>query len=140
MPTRWFSTPTGFLPELPSMAQAIKAAALAGASAIEIKDMREDMSMTRYVTDEAEKKEYQDAWRASGVTCIFQNAGEEGQDPNAPDQASLAIYLCHRHDARFCGQSSATGRCGAGQKRGATLFVSHRERRAADSAMGFDSG
>ena len=37
--------------------------------------------MTRYVSDPAEQREYRDAWRSSGVTCIFQNAGEEGQDP-----------------------------------------------------------
>lgn len=53
----------------------------AGASEIELKDLREEMSMTRYTTDPAEQQEYLAAWRASGVTCIFQNAGEEGQDP-----------------------------------------------------------
>lgn len=53
----------------------------AGASAIELKDLREEMNMTRYVTDPLERREYMDAWRASGVTCVFQNAGEEGQDP-----------------------------------------------------------
>ena len=53
----------------------------AGASSRELKDLREDMSMTRCVTDPEEQREYRDAWRASGVTCIFQNAGEEGQDP-----------------------------------------------------------
>ena len=60
---------------------AMRQAAEAGASAIELKDMREDMSMTRYVTDPAERAEFVQAWKASGVTCIFQNAGEEGQDP-----------------------------------------------------------
>ena len=39
------------------------------------------MNMTRCVSDPGELREYMDAWRASGVTCIFQNAGEEGQDP-----------------------------------------------------------
>ena len=48
-------------------------------SYLEYKDAREDMSMTRCVTDPAEQAEFLDAWRASGVTCIFQNAGEEGQ-------------------------------------------------------------
>ena len=41
--------------------------------------MTEDMSMTRYVTDEREKQGFMDAWKAAGVTCIVQNAGEEGQ-------------------------------------------------------------
>lgn len=48
-------------------------------SYLEYKDAREDMSMTRCVSDPAEQAEFLDAWRASGVTCIFQNAGEEGQ-------------------------------------------------------------
>ena len=37
--------------------------------------------MTRYITDADEQREYREGWRASGVTCIFQNAGQEGQDP-----------------------------------------------------------
>ena len=37
--------------------------------------------MTRYVTDPVERVEFMEAWGAAGVTCIFQNAGEEGQDP-----------------------------------------------------------
>lgn len=53
----------------------------AGASDMEVKDLREDMTMTRCVTDAVQQQEYRDAWRASGVTCIFQNAGEECQDP-----------------------------------------------------------
>ena len=37
--------------------------------------------MTRCATDAAERKEFLEAFRAAGVTCIFQNAGEEGNDP-----------------------------------------------------------
>jgi len=71
----------GFSPRAAVDGDALKKAALEGASNIEIADMREDMTMTRYATNEEEQKEYRDAWRASGVTCVFQNAGEEGQDP-----------------------------------------------------------
>lgn len=60
---------------------AIAAAVEAGASDLEIQDMMEDMSMTRYVTDPREREEYKAAWEASGVTCILQNAGEEGNSP-----------------------------------------------------------
>jgi membrane dipeptidase len=56
------------------MAEAMEA----GASEIELQDAREDMSMTRHVVDAGERQEYMDAWEAAGVTCIFQNAGEEG--------------------------------------------------------------
>lgn len=71
----------GFSPRAAIDGDAVAAAIAAGASHDIVKDMREEMSMTRYVTDPVEQQEYRDAWRASGVTCVFQNAGEEGQDP-----------------------------------------------------------
>jgi membrane dipeptidase len=71
----------GFAPRAAVDGDAMRQAVEAGASAIELKDMREDMSMTRYVIDPAERTEFVQAWEAAGVTCIFQNAGEEGQDP-----------------------------------------------------------
>lgn len=52
-----------------------------GASPMEISELRERMTMTRYVDDPAERAEFVQAWEASGVTCVFQNAGEENQDP-----------------------------------------------------------
>ena len=51
----------------------------AGCSALEFQDAREDMMMTRAVSDADERREFLEGWRASGVTCIYQNAGEEGQ-------------------------------------------------------------
>ncbi|MEX2579981.1 MAG: membrane dipeptidase [Verrucomicrobiales bacterium] len=71
----------GFSPRAAVDGEALKDAVLAGASDAEMDDLREDMGMTRYITDADEQREYRDAWRASGVTCIFQNAGQEGQDP-----------------------------------------------------------
>ncbi|MFV1994825.1 MAG: dipeptidase, partial [Verrucomicrobiales bacterium] len=71
----------GFSPRAAVDGDALAEAVKAGASDIELKDLREEMGMTRIVTDSAERAEYQAAWRASGVTCVFQNAGEEGQDP-----------------------------------------------------------
>jgi membrane dipeptidase len=71
----------GFSPRAAIDGDKIKTLVEAGASQIEIKDRREQMTMTRYVTDPIEQAEYLAAWRASGVTCVFQNAGEEGQDP-----------------------------------------------------------
>jgi membrane dipeptidase len=71
----------GFSPRAAVDGDALAAAVAAGAAAAELKDMREDMTMTRCVSNPQEQNEYLDAWRASGVTCIFQNAGEEGQDP-----------------------------------------------------------
>ncbi len=71
----------GFSPRSSEDGAAIAEAMKAGASAMEIKDMREDSTMIRCVTDAIEQREYKEAWRASGVTSVFQNAGEEGQAP-----------------------------------------------------------
>lgn len=69
----------GFSPRSAWDGDVLRKAVEAGASTAELDDLREDMSMTRSATDAAEQAEYREAWNASGVTCIFQNAGEEGQ-------------------------------------------------------------
>ncbi|MEZ5354240.1 MAG: membrane dipeptidase [Bryobacteraceae bacterium] len=71
----------GFMPRAAIDGDSIRAAIEAGASAIELQDLLEEQAMTRYVSSVAERAEYLDAWRAAGVTCIVQNAGEEGSDP-----------------------------------------------------------
>lgn len=69
----------GFAPNAAFDGTALAAAAQAGASAIELQDLREDMNMTRWATDPVEREEFKQAFDFAGVTCIFQNAGEEGQ-------------------------------------------------------------
>ncbi|QDT45899.1 Membrane dipeptidase (Peptidase family M19) [Gimesia alba] len=71
----------GFAPRAAIDGDKLAAAINANASTAELQDLREDMGMTRCVTDPAEQREFKEAFDASGVTCIFQNAGEEGQDP-----------------------------------------------------------
>ena len=71
----------GFAPRCAVDGVALAKLAAENASAIEIKDARERMMMTRCVDNAAEREEFQQAWKAAGVTCIFQNAGEEGQAP-----------------------------------------------------------
>ena len=71
----------GFAPRAAVDGEALKQLVLAGASPMEVQDAREEMGMTRQVTNAIERAEFMAAWRASGVTCIFQNAGEEGQSP-----------------------------------------------------------
>ncbi len=71
----------GFAPRAAVDGEAVKAAVEEGASEAELQDLMEDMSMTRCVTDPAQREEFQAAWEAAGVTCILQNAGEEGQAP-----------------------------------------------------------
>jgi membrane dipeptidase len=71
----------GFAPRCAIDAEAMNEAIKGGASAAEISDLRESMSMNRNATSERERKEFLDAFHAAGVTCIFQNTGEEGSDP-----------------------------------------------------------
>ncbi len=68
----------GFMPRAAVDGDSVRALIESGASDLEIQDLMEEQAMTRYVTNAAERKEYLDAWRAAGVTCILQNAGEEG--------------------------------------------------------------
>jgi membrane dipeptidase len=53
----------------------------ANASDLEYADAREEQSMIGPLRNPLERAEFLHAWRESGVTCIFQNAGQEGQDP-----------------------------------------------------------
>ncbi len=71
----------GFAPRAAPDADAVRALIDDGASEIELQDQSEDMSMTRAATVEAEREEFIRAWDAAGVTCIFQNCGEESSDP-----------------------------------------------------------
>lgn len=71
----------GFAPRAAQDPEMIRNALDAGASHVEVMDLTEDMYMTRQVTDAFERERFIEAWEASGVTCILQNAGEEYQDP-----------------------------------------------------------
>ncbi len=71
----------GFAPRAAPDFKAIAEAAEAGASDAELQDLHEDTTMTRAATVPAEREELAEALACAGVTCIFQNAGEEGQDP-----------------------------------------------------------
>lgn len=71
----------GFAPRAALDGNAFQAAVEAGASDAELVDLREEMSMTRSATSEVERNEFFEAFRSAGVTSIFQNVGEEGNDP-----------------------------------------------------------
>lgn len=68
----------GFMPRAAYDGAAVASAIEGEASVLELKDLKEDQYMTRFVENERERKEFVRAWKASGVTCVFQNAGEEG--------------------------------------------------------------
>jgi membrane dipeptidase len=46
-----------------------------------LEDLETEMLLARVASDASQLDEYLEAWRASGVTCVFQNAGEEGSSP-----------------------------------------------------------
>lgn len=71
----------GFAPRAAVDAAELNTLIEEGASAIELQDRQEDMGMTRASTDQLEREEFVRAWNAAGVTCIFQNCGEESSDP-----------------------------------------------------------
>ncbi len=52
-----------------------------GAAGNALQDVIEEVALTSYVRNSAQWQDYQAMWEASGVTCIFRNAGEEGQEP-----------------------------------------------------------
>jgi membrane dipeptidase len=70
----------GFMPRAAFDGAAIDKAVKSGASLLEVHDLEEDMLMTRFAIIEKERTEFKNAWEASGVTCVFQNAGEESND------------------------------------------------------------
>lgn len=71
----------GFAPRCAIDGEAYQKAIEAGASDAELYDLREEMMMSRNATDPGERREFLEAFRAAGVTCIFQNTGEEGNAP-----------------------------------------------------------
>ncbi len=71
----------GFSPQAAVDGVALAKAMDEGASDAELQDLTETMMMTRCVGDAAEREEYELAWQAAGVTCVYQNAGEECQEP-----------------------------------------------------------
>lgn len=70
----------GFMPRASADGDLLADAIKENASPLEIKDLQEDMSMTRFVLHPREREEFLNAWKASGVTCVIQNAGEEGNE------------------------------------------------------------
>jgi len=71
----------GFSPRCLVDGDAMRRAMEAGASTAELEDLQTEMLLNRAADDPSQQQEYFDAWKASGVTCVFQNAGEESSDP-----------------------------------------------------------
>ncbi len=71
----------GFAPRCAIDGEAFAQAVKDGASPEELADLRETMGMNGHTRSERERKEVLGAFHAAGVTCVFQNTGEEGSDP-----------------------------------------------------------
>lgn len=69
----------GFSPVSNFHLDVLKAISEDGAPAPVIGEMSAEHAQTRHVYDPLEFEAYRYAWEQSGVTCMFQNAGEEGQ-------------------------------------------------------------
>ena len=71
----------GFSPRAAVDEEAVARLMEEGASAAEIGETVEEMLLMGMVGDRELRQEYRDAFDYAGVDCIFQNAGEECQDP-----------------------------------------------------------
>lgn len=71
----------GFSPRSAVDGDKMRQAIEAGASDLELEDLYTEMLLARVADDPSQRQEYLDAWSASGVTCVLQNAGEEGSSP-----------------------------------------------------------
>jgi membrane dipeptidase len=71
----------GFSPRSAIDGDAMRQAIEAGAGDAELDDLQTEMLLARVAADASQRQEYLDAWNASGVTCVLQNAGEESSSP-----------------------------------------------------------
>lgn len=71
----------GFSPRSAIDGDKLREAIEAGATSREIEDLQVEMLLMRVADDPTQLDEYFEAWKASGVTCVLQNAGEEGSSP-----------------------------------------------------------
>ncbi|MEP7366481.1 MAG: membrane dipeptidase [Acidobacteriota bacterium] len=71
----------GFSPRSAIDGAAMRKAIEAGAGGKELEDLHTDFLLSRVADDPAQLDEYLTAWKASGVTCVLQNSGEESSSP-----------------------------------------------------------
>ncbi len=69
----------GFAPISPVDPQKLIQSAAAGCSPAQFLELKDEMHNLRHFDDMSLYDEYTRAWAEAGVTCIFQNAGEETQ-------------------------------------------------------------
>ncbi len=80
--------------------------------------------MTRCATVAVEREEHLAAARVAGVTCVFQNSGEEGSDPMRPIKRlarfTHAPHLLRDHVAQAVSRATAVSSlhcCGIGHRK-----------------------
>jgi len=77
--------------------EALNKATEEGASDLEFQDLVEGMVKSRWAQTDELRSQYRKAWEASGVNCMFVNAGEEGSLPmRLIKRLAGYISLCDR--------------------------------------------
>src|SRR5262249_15918441 len=112
----------------------------AGANSLEVEDLYTEMQLMRVADDPSQLEEYLGAWDASGVTCVLQNAGEEGSSPvRLLKRLAHFTYLTDRlrdHVSRAATPDDIE----RGKKQGQHLPLSHWQRRSIGAGMEFGDG
>jgi len=108
----------GFSPRAAIDGDKIKTLVEAGASQIEIKDRREQMTMTRYVTDPIEQR--------FGGHLRLSERGRRRTRSLAIDKATLQLHIRDRHAERLRRQSRPARRHCGRERRRPTLPVLYR--------------
>ena len=86
----------GFAPRAAIDGDAMKSLIEAGGSVAEIKDLREEMSMTRCATDDIERAEFKAAWR----DVHFSKCRRRRSGPDDTDETPGKIHIRDRCDER----------------------------------------
>ena len=81
----------GFAPYCAPNADLFNQALDDGASDAEVMELYTEMRVAQCVYDRREREEFQEAWKASGMTALFQNAGGGPGLPNTMAHYCLAI-------------------------------------------------
>jgi len=84
----------GFAPNCALNFEVLNTIAAQGAGVREIATLQQDQRNLRCINDRAQRREHAAAWEASGVTCVFQQAGDIEQPANrAIDHLGRFVYL-----------------------------------------------
>jgi len=91
----------GFAPRAAIDGDALQRALESGASEEELRDMSEDMAMTRMVTDPVERREFKEAWEAAGVQVSPASSKTPGSKARIRCRSSNACHVLRMWPMRW---------------------------------------